>query len=84
MPKLSEQLRADAVYHYERAANSNEPQVGSDSFAHATNCVKAAYALDTAETIIKRLLMRIQVDDSAAIDARKFLGQLNGGQHAKS
>lgn len=84
MPKLSEQLRADATYHYERAANSNEPQVGMDSHAHATNCVVASYALDTAETIIKRLLMRVQVGDSAAIDARKFLEQLNGGQHAKS
>lgn len=84
MPKLSEQLRADAVYHYERAANTNEPQVGSDSFAHATNCVKASYALDTAETIIKRLLMRVQVGDSAAIDAKKFLEQLNGEQDAKA
>lgn len=84
MPKLSEQLRADAVHHYERAANSNEPQVGRDAYTQHTNCVKASYALDTAETIIKRLLMRIQVGDSAAIDAKKFLEQLNGGQHAKS
>lgn len=84
MPKLSEQLRVDAIYHGAASAKADDPTVSLERFNHSNNCVVASYALDTAETIIKRLLLRVQVGDSAAIDARKFLEQLNGEQHAKT
>ena len=39
---------------------------------------EAAGTIDKAEQIIQRLLLRVQIGDSAAIEARKFLNDLNG------
>lgn len=74
MKKLQDRLREDADDHRDTAHQFDMRPQATVNWQHALNCTEAADTLDRAEQIIRRLLLRVQIGDSAAIEARKFLG----------